>query len=218
MSIISTRRVIMNNNMKRFVAIAGIGLTLVMPINKGFGDENSGFFAKLSAEWWQWALSIPNFVNPQVDLTGDDAAVGQRGPIWFLAGKWGGGTATRSCSVPQGAALFFPVTNAVGINAPGVCVGPIESVNQVRKDAADLISGSTNLLVTLDGVVIKIPPRVQSKLFSVALTEDNVFDTPNCNVPAGIYSPAAGDGFYVLLPPPTIRPRGHTLHFHAETL
>jgi hypothetical protein len=40
----------MNNNTKRFVAIVGIGLALMMPINRGFGDDNSEFFAKLSAE------------------------------------------------------------------------------------------------------------------------------------------------------------------------
>ena len=122
----------MNNNAKRIVAIIGIGLALMMPINRAFGDEDSEFFAKLSAEWWQWALSIPTSVNPMTDPTGEFAVVGQRGSIWFLAGKWGGTTAIRSCSVPQGTALFFPVTNAVGINAPGVCGGATESVSQVR--------------------------------------------------------------------------------------
>ena len=60
--------------------------------------------------------------------------------------------------------FFFPVINGVGINAPGVCGSPPESVSQVRKDAADQIAAATNLSVTLDGVAIKIPPRVQSKL------------------------------------------------------
>jgi hypothetical protein len=113
----------MNNRTKRFVTIIGIGLALLMAINRAFGDENSEFFAKLSAEWLQWALSIPASVNPQTDPTGDFAAVGQRGPIWFLAGKFGGGIATRSCSVPQGTALFFPVINGFSINAP-ICGGP----------------------------------------------------------------------------------------------
>lgn len=59
----------MNNNTKRFVAITGIGLALIMPINKAFSDESSKFFAKLSAEWWQWAVSIPTSVNPQTPIT-----------------------------------------------------------------------------------------------------------------------------------------------------
>jgi hypothetical protein len=179
----------MNSNTKRFVAITGIGLALMMPIKTVLGDEDSEFFAKLSAEWWQWGLSIPTSVNPMTDTTGEFAVVGQRGPIWFLAGFFGGSTATvtRTCSVPQGKALFFPVTNAVALSAPGVCGGATEPVSQVRKEAADLIAGATNRLVTFDGVAIKILPRVQSKVFSVALPEDNVFDSPGCNVPAHIF-------------------------------
>jgi hypothetical protein len=120
--------------------------------------------------------------------------------------------------VPQGKALFFPVINGVGINTPNVCDGKPESVSQVRKDAAIQIAGAANLSVTLDGVAIKIPPRVQSKVFAVSLPEDNVFDSPCATfggVPAGVYSPAAGDGFYVLLDP--LRVGDHTLHFHADS-
>ena len=54
----------MKNNTKRFAAIIGVGLALMMQINGAFGDDNSEFFAKLTAEWWQWALSIPTVVNP----------------------------------------------------------------------------------------------------------------------------------------------------------
>jgi hypothetical protein len=208
----------MNNKVRRFVAIVGIGLALIMPINRVFADADTESFKKLSAEWWQWALSIPTSVNPQLDITdGRNAVVGQRGSIWFLAGIFGGGTATRTCSVPQGTALFFPVINGVGINTPNVCGSSQESVNEVRNDAAMQIAGAANLSVTLDGVAITIPPRVESKVFAVALPEDNVFNSlcggPG-SVPAGVYSPAAGDGFYVLLDPLSVG--NHTLHFHAE--
>ena len=104
----------MNNNTKRLVTIIGIGLALMMPINRAFAQS----LEQLSAEWWQWVLSIPTPVNPQTDTTGQNAIVGQRGSVWFLAGVFGGGTATRTCSVPEGTALFFPVLNGVGINTP----------------------------------------------------------------------------------------------------
>ena len=45
-------------------------------------------------------------------------------------------------------------------------------------DAATQIAGAANLSVTLDGKAITNPPRVQSKVFAVALPEDNVFDSP----------------------------------------
>jgi hypothetical protein len=75
--------------------------------------------------------------------------------------------------------------------------------------------------VTVDGVAITNLRRVQSKVFAVALPKDNVFDAPCTgaglgDVPAGIYSPAVDDGFYVLIDPLSVG--NHTLHFHAENL
>src|SRR6516162_4753678 len=79
------RKIFMKNNAKRFASIVGIGLALIMPLNKTFADSeskafaNSDFLKQLSGEWWQWALSIPTSVNPLADATGDNAFVGQRG-------------------------------------------------------------------------------------------------------------------------------------------
>jgi len=210
----------MNNNTKRFVAIIGIGFALTMPIGRVSADAGSESFKKLSVEWEQWALSIPTPVNPTLDNTGQNAVVGQRGPIWFLAGVFGGGTATRTCSVPQGVALFFPVINSVNINTPNVC-GQKEplTVSELRAASAVFIDKASNLSATVDGIAIKNLRRVRSQVFSVALPEDNIFDKP-CengglgNVPAGIYSPAVDDGFYVLLDPLSVGT--HALHFHAE--
>jgi len=73
--------------------------------------ETSGATYKLQtgdAEWRQWTLSIPTSVNPQLDDTGQNCMVGQRGSIWFLAGVWLGGTAARACSVPEDTTIFFP--------------------------------------------------------------------------------------------------------------
>jgi hypothetical protein len=202
----TSRSDVMRNNTRRFLAIIGIGFALIMPIRGTFAQS-------LDAQWWQWALSIPTLVNPQKDTTGQNAVVGQRGSVWFLAGVFGGGTATRTCSVPEGTELFFPVINGIGINTPGVCGSPQEDVSDVQNDAANAIAGATNLSVTLDGKQIKNLQHLQS-VFAVALPEDNVFDSTQCQVPAGIYSPAAGDGFYVRLDPLPVGP--HTLRFHAK--
>src|ERR1700730_14138824 len=222
----------MNNNMRRFVAIVGIGLALVMSINRVFADadsqkrtfEESESFQKLSAEGQQWALSIPTSVNPQLetqDTKPEKCMVGQRGSIWFLAGVFGGGTATRTCSVPEGKALFFPVINSINFNTPNVCgQGPGNlSVSEMRDASAAFINGATNLSVAVDGIAIKNLRRVQSDVFDVALPADNVFDKPCIHdrlgdVPGGIYSTAVDDGLYVLLDPLDIG--HHTLHFHAE--
>jgi hypothetical protein len=217
-------------NTKHFKLILGIGLALIMS-SRAFADtdfqkkefEEFKFFKQLTAEWWQWALSIPTPVNPQLDATGDNGVVGQRGSVWFLAGAFDGfqgGTVTRTLSVPEGKALFFPVINDIEINTPGVCGSPPNnvSVRELRDTAASHISGAINLSVTLDGKTIKDLRRVKSEVFEVALPEDNVFDSPCAGlggVKAGIYSPAVDEGFYVLLDPLSVGPP-HTLHFHAE--
>jgi hypothetical protein len=226
-----TRRIqkngyIMKSNTLPYVAIVVIGLALMMPINMGFAESDNNMesaefesFDKLSAEWQQWALSIPTSVNPQLDTNGGKCMVGQRGSVWFLAGVFGAGTATRTCSVPEGKALFFPVINSVQINSPNVCgQGPNNlSVRDLRSMAAPTIDGATNLSVTVDGIAIKNLRRVKSEVFEVALPEDNVFVAPCAPlpVPAGIYSPAVDDGFYALLNPLPVGP--HTLHFHADS-
>jgi hypothetical protein len=80
----------MTSNTRRFVAIVVVGLALMIPIRMGFADSESmgsadfESFKQLSAEWWQWALSIPTSQNPLVDQTGEKSVVGQRGSVWFL--------------------------------------------------------------------------------------------------------------------------------------
>jgi hypothetical protein len=110
----------MKSNTRHLIAIVGIiGLGHMMPLNLAFADSQP--FEQLSAEWWQWALSIPTSENPQLDTTGGKCVVGQRGSVWFLAGIFGGGTTTRICSVPADKVLYFPVINSVNINTPNVC-------------------------------------------------------------------------------------------------
>lgn len=205
----------MKSNTRRFITIVAIGLGLVIPLNRAFAQE-------LSTQWWQWALSIPTPVNPQTDETGEDCVVGQRGSTWFLGGVFGGGTATRTCSIPQGTMLFFPVINSVNINTPNVC-GQDEKnipVATLRDQIVPFIDGATKLSVQVDGKQIKkLLQRIQSPVFAVALPEDNVFDEPCTsaglgNVPVGIYSPAVADGFYLTLEPLEIG--NHILRFHAE--
>jgi hypothetical protein len=212
-----SRRDVIKNNTRRFVAIAGICFALIAPINRAFAQPKS--IEQLSVEWWQWALSIPTSVNPQIDdSAGQNAFVGQHGSVWFLAGVFSGGKVKRTCAVPERTQLFFPVINGIAINIPNVCGQGNEnlSANQVHAMAAEQIAGAT-YSVTLDGTTItNIQPAGQATAFAVALPVDNIFNAP-CGgpgtVPAGIYSPAAGDGFYVLLDALTVGK--HTLRFRA---
>jgi hypothetical protein len=193
------------------IAIGGLGVGLLLPLNRAVADS------QLSVQWWQWALSIPTSINPQLDPTGENCMVGQRGSVWFLGGTFGGGSATRTCAVPEDTLLFFPVINSVNINTPNICgQGPANlRVKELRAAIAPFIDGATNVAVEVDGEPIRNLHRDQSKVFEVALPEENVFNAFCAGGnPAGIFSPAVDDGVYVQLNP--LKVGEHTLHFHAE--
>src|SRR5437773_9144834 len=50
----------------------------------------------------------PTNTNIATDTSGKYCALDQSGPLWYLAGT-AGGAVVRSCSVPAGKALFFPL-------------------------------------------------------------------------------------------------------------
>jgi hypothetical protein len=181
--------------------------------------HHNALLENLTAQWWQWVLSIPVFENPLLDQTGEKCVVGQRGPVWFLAGSFGGGETTRSCSVPAGKRLFFPIVNSVNIDTPNVCgQGPERiPVAELRALSAAFVDGAVHVSVRLDGKLISDLTRIQSNVFEVTLPEENLFDEPCTGlggVPAGIYSPAVDDGIYALLE--KLKKGEHELNFHAE--
>jgi hypothetical protein len=74
-------------------AVLAICAALVCSTNAA--DAQTGL-PPLTAQWWQWVLSIPTDNNPTLDTTGKDCMVGQQGPIWFLTGaNFGGVTPPR---------------------------------------------------------------------------------------------------------------------------
>lgn len=169
--------------------------------------------AHRGGEWWQWALSIPAPVNPLMDATGQNCMVGQRGATWYLAGSFLGGAATRSCTVPQGVTLYFPVANYVFFDSPGICgQGASFSVAEMRAIAAAAIDPLTQVSATIDGKAVRPLRRIKSKVFATVLPADNVF-LPFCGgagtVPAGVYSRSVDDGYYGMVEHLSVGP--HTL-------
>ena len=208
--------------MRLFTFLCLIGVGLLTPINKGAADSNdhsrSDNLSALSAEWWQWALSIPTSFNPLLDTTGNNCMVGQHGPVWFLAGFFFGGAGTRDCTVPDDKFIFFPVANSINFNTPDVCdqVGDL-SVRDLRQASKTFFAGVTAASAELDQRPIKLLRHIRSDVFGVALPEENIFDsacTALGGLPAGVYSPSVDGGLYVLLHP--LDEGQHTLRFHSE--
>jgi hypothetical protein len=62
--------------------------------------------------------TIPSSTNPMLDNTGAFGHLGQQGPVWFLAGVWGGGSAERFCAVPKRKHILFSILNNIWIQTP----------------------------------------------------------------------------------------------------
>jgi len=134
-------------------------------------------YGEWTAAWWQWATSIPVASHPLFDK--GDCTVGQTGQVFFLGGKFctsgdtscNASSANRSCTVPRGKNLFFPIVNSE--NSPP----PPDTINNFRASVQGVIDGVTKLEVDLDGQSLKDLRafRIQSSVFDFTLPDDNVF-------------------------------------------
>jgi hypothetical protein len=165
-------------------------------------------YGEWSARWWQWALSIPADVNPILDTTGTNCKVAQTGSVWFLAGT-AATTETRSCTVPVGKALFFPILNSMFGQGVGDCTGPSDcNTIKLRKAAAEGENNPVTLEAQIDGVAVANLKtfRVTSPVFEFFAPANAVF-----GISAGTHGPEVADGYWLLLDP---LPKGaHTIHF-----
>lgn len=162
---------------------------------------------QLAAEWWQWAMSTSKDESPVADRTGTNCAVGQRGATWFLAGGFGSSKIQRTCIVPTGRSLFFPLINMVYWPARGA-----QSIACADTKAAAMLNNDTalDLFAELDGVPI-------ANLKQYRITSDSCFDV-FARVPASLnpYNafPSATDGFWLQLKPLSVG--RHTLKFGGK--
>ena len=98
-------------------------------------------YAEWSVKWWQWVFSLPATNSPILD-TGDCSA-GQSGPVWFLASTFGCTTTTRSCTIPAGVALFFPIAWGAADNTdcPSYDTFSVEQLVGFASGYPDSVSG-----------------------------------------------------------------------------
>jgi hypothetical protein len=219
------------------VVMVGMALIMSAPVVFASANPNPGVlppqshphgrtYGEWSNAWWQWALSIPTSVNPLLDTTGANCSEGQSGHVWFLAGTFSSGTATRSCTIPAGMMLFFPIVNTswnnVGDTTPGsMCPPTTFTESQLRQILDRFIQSVTTLEADVDGVNIQnlqgYRAGSNNPTFSITLPSDNIYNFPGCTIPAGTYDtqPSVSDGYYLMLAP--LKPGTHTIHFKGET-
>jgi hypothetical protein len=203
--------------MKRLILMAAsviLALSLAAPV--AFAQAEQGSKAPktagdLAAAWWQWALSEPEATNPLIgSYTGGPQCDGQplddtRVDTWFLAGSTGTDPAVRTCSVPAGSQLFFPV-----VTTSWTFTDPETDTDKLARESVQgfmrslLSDPEFSMVVTVDGKEVHRIVRGKSHFFDVQLQEGNLLGAP-----AGTYR-ALADGFWVTLPP--LSEGEHTIH------
>jgi hypothetical protein len=171
-------------------------------------DENpfGKTWEEWTAEWWKWSLSLPKPQNPITDTTGENASYNQPDHVWFLAGTFGG-MAERSCEIPTGRAIFFPIS----CNETSYAECPnFKTESELRAFAKADIDQVKTIMASVDGQ--KLPDsdlrRLESPAFEITLPEANAI-----GVPPG-KTKSKSDGYWVFLRPlPVGR---HEIHFFSS--
>jgi len=168
---------------------------------------NGVTYGELTAKWWQSRLGIASERNPISDTSGEHCSEGQSGNTWFLDGTFGG-PVDRTCQIPSGKYILFPVMNAMCDYAE---YPELKSEPELRKCAIEANDGVTELMVSIDGKRLSESElrrdKVTSPIFSLTLPEDNILGLPPGE------TQGVSDGFWVLTDPLT--PGDHEIHFRG---
>ena len=166
-----------------------------------------------SAKWWQWALALPNSVNPIEDLDGSFQAQGQSGKVWFLAGT-SGFEAERTVRVPRDKAIFFPIVNNIWVTLPDMGDSPFSMAGAEQAARAAINTVADTLECEVDGKALKNTAdyRVKSPVFDAYLPIDAWGFAPYIDH-AGNYPDCVSDGYWIMLEPLSIGK--HTIHFRG---
>jgi len=174
-------------------------------------------YAEWGVQWWRWAYSFPLAEFPPLQSGELDCAAGQSGSVWFLAGTVGQGPVARSCTIPAGKALFFPIgityINDYPCPDPNFQPPPGQTLQQfLTEGAAAVIDLVTELEVVVDGQPLNdlFSYRATSRLFTFTADPSLVvFDS--CITGTEQYG--VTDGYWILLNP--LPPGPHTIFFRG---
>jgi hypothetical protein len=181
-----------------------------------------------AAAWWQWSLSIPVDDNP---MLGGPCEQYQSEDVFFLAGTTGG-SATRSCAIPAGKGIFFPLVNIVMRSCPEFADASytceLATSESYMHDVTSwyMENGDRTLVLEIDGVSVDglDDYRAHSEAFSDASPLDPAervwpvcsgpIDANPCGVPVGSPRPSVADGYWAMLRP--LPPGQHEIRFAAS--
>jgi hypothetical protein len=174
-------------------------------------------YSEWATDWWQVALETPASVNPITDSSGEHCDEGNMGNVWFLFGSLEPATIERSCEIPVGTALFFPVVSVFQgafLNDP-----PEQRTEEFIRARVDCVEqAASTLQFEFNGTPVPGVDQFFKKsgaFYDVQLPEDNIFGATEEQIPELLLSPSADAGFYLLLRP--LPPGDYDLHWEAST-
>jgi hypothetical protein len=159
-----------------------------------------------AASWWVWCFSQSNEESPVSDTTGKFCCKNQTDPnVWFLAGTFGDKVG-RTCTLPAGKAILFPIVNDLISYAEYI---QLKTENDLRAYAKDDLDQTTIYKVWVDDMELQNLRncRIQSKIFNIVIPDGCMWKPTK----------AVTDGYWVLLKPLSSG-RNHTIHFIGEKL
>jgi len=156
-----------------------------------------------SSRWWQWAGSFKYQDSPVADRTGALCDRKQTGAVWFLAGTYGTQRTTRTCKVPKGKYLFFPLVNYV-IFPPASTACSSTCCDHYADTARAATDAPADLILEVDGKRI-------ANLDTYRQVSPACFDLGALATPPSRVFPSAANGYYAMLRP--LPPGKHVLNF-----
>jgi hypothetical protein len=183
------------------------------------GQEFAGkSYSELANEWTQWLITEPIATNPAFDPDGRYCDLNQHGKVWFLASTFEG-VAARTCTIPEGKALFLSLGGVFVSFAPefpdpsSSCAGLGTVLDQVRCDVngGPPTAPGTSFAVTLDGQPIGdlFAFRAQSPQGGFTLRIPSSSFLTDLGLAPGKRQPAVADGYFLFLKP--LKPGEHVL-------
>lgn len=155
--------------------------------------------------WWQWAFQFGHGPGPITDATGAWCGMKQSGPVWFLAGTYESTPVRRSCSVPQGRYIFFPVVNYMAAAPRRADLDASARCAEARQRVAQQTDPALRLVVEIDGAELEQVQRFRQLSSGCFDLTAQIPDVPAVS--------AAANGYWVMLRP--LPPGHHTIRFGA---